>query len=176
MVALLRGINVGRAKRVGMVQLRDLVQSLGYTDVVTHLQSGNVVFAGTGSGVGSAARSIELALSRDLDVQSTVIVRSASELAAAVDRAPLLELMTNPSRFLVGFMSGDPAVAGLSTLAAVAVAPDHIRAVGRHVYLGCPAGVLASPLNRLPLERMLGVAVTMRNWNTVLRLRQLLSA
>ncbi|HWG73903.1 MAG TPA: DUF1697 domain-containing protein [Acidimicrobiales bacterium] len=170
LVALLRGINVGHNKRVAMNDLRGLLAVLGYTDVSTYLQSGNAVFTCADAAAPTAAADIERALSDKAGVECRVVVRSAGELAAAAEGAPLLDVMTDPSRYLVGFLDGEPDPAGARSLAALDVAPDQVRLLGREVYLWCPAGVLASPLNKLRWAKLLGVDVTMRNWNTVRRL------
>lgn len=168
-VALLRGINVGRNKRVAMAQLRQLLQDLGYTDVTTYLQSGNAVFTSPLDTVSTRA-AIEEGLVRVLGVEAKVVIRTHTELVAAVDADPLREVATDPAKHLLGFLADDPSPAGARALAALEVAPDLIRLLGREVYLWCPAGVLASPLSKVAWDRPLGVSVTMRNWNTVTKL------
>jgi len=175
-VALLRGINVGTAKRIGMAELRSVLVDLGYTGVITHLQSGNVVFTSSAAAARTAAKDIERSVHARLGVRSTVVMRSAAELAAVIANAPLLDVMTDPSRFLVGFLSGDPNSIAVRNFRALDVAPDQIRIRGREVYMWCPGGVIASPLTKLVTEKSLGVAVTMRNWNTVTRLAALAGA
>lgn len=170
LVALLRGINVGRAKRVSMAELRTLLADLGYTNISTYLQSGNAVLACSPAAARTAASDIEEGVSRELGVSAKVVIRTAGEFAAAVARAPLLDLMSDPARYLVGFLDGDPDPEGVRTLTASDVAPDQIRVIGRDIYLWCPDGVLASPFSKTPWDRVLGVSVTMRNWNTVTRL------
>src|SRR5207247_1514794 len=83
-VALIRGINVGRAKRVAMADLRVLVEGLGYGDVRTLLNSGNVVFTTPRAAPGNAAARIEKALATELGVSARVTVLTAKELADAV--------------------------------------------------------------------------------------------
>ncbi|MGZ3461259.1 MAG: DUF1697 domain-containing protein, partial [Archangium sp.] len=100
-IALIRGINVGRAKRVAMAELRALVEELGYTDVRTLLNSGNVVFTTPGRTAGNAAARIEAALATGLGVPARVTVLSAGELATVVAENPLLAVATDPSRLLV---------------------------------------------------------------------------
>jgi uncharacterized protein (DUF1697 family) len=172
-VAFLRGINVGRAKRVDMTTLRGLLGDLGYTEVTTYLQSGNVVFTCGADVAAAAAYAIEQALQRAFDFEVRVIVRSHAELAAALDTDPLLELARDPAKHLIGFFSGDPHPDGLRALGERDLAPDVMRVQGRHVYLWCPRGVNDSAFARLNWEKLLGVAVTMRNWNTAIRLREL---
>lgn len=83
-VALLRGVNVGKAKRVPMADFRALLGELGYTDVATLLNSGNAVFrASTGTPAKHAAE-IASAIAARLAVEVPVIVKSAKELSAIV--------------------------------------------------------------------------------------------
>ncbi len=173
LVALLRGINVGRNKRVAMADLRGLLTGLGYAEVTTYLQSGNAVFRCSAKAASTAATDIERAVGSDLGVACRVVVRTAGELAAAIAADPLLDVVTDPAKHLVGFLAGDPDPAGARALAALDVAPDRIRLVGRHVYLWCPAGLLASPLSAAGWEQPLKVALTSRNWNTVTKVAAL---
>lgn len=107
-VALLRGINVGRAKRVAMADLRLMVEGLGYTDVRSLLNSGNVVFRAEGTSAPEAAAAIEEALVLRLGVAARVFVLDSEELAAIVAANPLLDVADNHARLMV-FLLGDPA-------------------------------------------------------------------
>ena len=108
-VALLRGINVGRAKRVSMADLREVVTSLGHTDVRTVLQSGNVVFtagrAGRTAVDGGAAAALEQALLDATGVQASVLLVPADDLAAIAAANPLRDITTDASRGFVTFLS-----------------------------------------------------------------------
>ena len=106
--ALIRGINVGKAKRVSMAELRAAVERLGFTDVKTLLNSGNVVFTAARGTPAQAAARIEKALAADLGVTARVTVLTAPELADAVTANPLLKVADNHSRLLVAVLS-DPA-------------------------------------------------------------------
>lgn len=169
LVALLRGINVGRNKRVGMSQLRDLLTDLSYTEVKTFLQSGNAIFT-CSAAAETVSKDIEKALAEKLSVESKVIVRTAAELHAAVTADPLREVATDSSKYLVGFLAGDPDPGAVCAISALDVAPDEIRLIGRHVYLWYQDGVIASRLSQAGWEKSLGVPVTARNWNTVTKL------
>ena len=101
-VALLRGINVGRAKRVAMSDLRALVADLGYADVVTLLNSGNVVFtASTKRAASAAGGRIERAMVDRLGVSARVIVLSAADVAEIMAKNPLASVAHDPARMLV---------------------------------------------------------------------------
>jgi uncharacterized protein (DUF1697 family) len=170
-VALLRGINVGRAKRVEMADLRALVESLGYTDVRTLLNSGNVVFTAPRAAPGKAAARIEEALAGQLGISARVTVFTAAELAAAVRDNPLLEVAGDPSRHFVAFLA-DPADRRLEPLAGQEWAPEVLALGPRVAYIWCPEGLLASRLSEA-VGRALGDAVTTRNWATVTKLHTL---
>jgi uncharacterized protein (DUF1697 family) len=176
MVALLRGINVGRSNRVGMAQLRKVLGGLGYTDVATLLQSGNVVFGATPAEARTASRDIADAVAAEFKVECAVIVRSAAEFLDAAGKAPRLADMTDPSRYLVGFLEGEPDAEGVRAVNAIDLEPDWIQVVNRHVYLWAPDGVSATPLTKTGWEKLLGTPVTTRNWRTVGKLADLLNA
>lgn len=172
LVALLRGINVGRAKRVAMADLRSLVSDLGYRGVATVLNSGNVLFTAPGVASSEAAAAIEGALAARLGVRARVTVLTAEELAAAVAENPLHGLATDPSRLLVAFLQGPADRFRLEPLLAEDWSPEALAPGRRVAYLWCPAGVLASRLQEA-IGRALGDAVTTRNWATVTKLHAL---
>jgi len=174
-IAFLRGINVGRNKRVPMAQLRQLLQDLGYTDVTTHLNSGNAVFTSplapltTGDAIGQG-------LVRVLGVEAKVVVRTHAELAAAVDANPLRAVAADPAKQLLGFLSGTPDPERIQSIAlptGSGAADDQCQIIGNHLYLWCPRGVLDSMFTTINWDKRLGVATTMRNWNTVTKLVEL---
>src|SRR5690242_2612616 len=115
-VALLRGINVGRAKRVAMADLRALVEGLGFGEVRTLLNSGNVVFTAPDTAAGAAAH-IEAALAERLGVSSRVTVLAATELAAVLAGNPLTAVATDPSRFLIAILANPSDIRRLEPLA-----------------------------------------------------------
>lgn len=172
-VALIRGINVGRAKRVAMADLRALVESLGYRDVRTLLNSGNVVFTAPRAVPSEAGPRIEKAIAARLNVTARVTVLTAAELAEAVAKNPLLEVATNPSRLLVGVLASPADRARLEPLTRKGWAPEALALGARVAYLWCPEGVLASRLAEA-VGRELRDAVTTRNWTTMSKLQALL--
>jgi uncharacterized protein (DUF1697 family) len=171
-VALIRGINVGRAKRVAMADLRALVEGLGYGDVQTLLNSGNVVFTAPRATPRDAAARVEEALAKGTGVSARVTVLTAAELAAAVDGNPLLEVAGDPSRLFVSFLASPADRKRLQPLAAQDWAPEVLALGARVAYLWCPDGLLASKLPEA-VGRALGDAVTTRNWATVTKLHAL---
>jgi uncharacterized protein (DUF1697 family) len=171
-VALIRGINVGRAKRVAMADLRKLVESLGFGEVRTVLNSGNVVFSTPRAAPGDAGARIEKALATKLGVSARVTVLTAKEVAAAVTENPLLDVAKNPSRLLVVALSNPADRPKLEPLSEQDWAPEVLAIGARVAYLWCAEGILASRLAEA-VSRILGDAMTARNWATVMKLHAL---
>jgi uncharacterized protein (DUF1697 family) len=171
-IALLRGINVGRAKRVAMADLGALVERLGYREVRTLLNSGNVVFTVPVGVKGDPAARIEQALDSELGVTARVTVLTAQELNQIIEQNPLLAVADNPSRLLVAVLSQAADGARLQPLLQQDWAPDALALGDRVAYMWCADGVLASALSQA-VGRALGEAVTARNWSTIGKLKLL---
>ena len=174
-VAFLRGINVGRAKRVAMSDLRKVVEDLGYRDVVTLLNSGNVVFTVPGGTRGDPAMRIERGIEERLGVSSKVTILTAEELAEAVRANPLRQASENPSRFLVAVLRSATDRHLLAALAKQKWGKEAFAAGDRVGYMWCPVGILDSPLG-VALGKALGDGVTTRNWNSMVKLLALAGA
>ena len=189
-VALLRGvINLG-GKKVAMAELRAVVTSLGHTDVMTYIQSGNVLFTpppargNTGSGADATALAAELeqAIAANIGVQARAVVLPREELARCVRDNPYPGQL-DPKMLHAVFL---PEAPGPSLAEWLADAERQVRAkgsrdqaqvLGRTVYLHTPDGYPPSELRRV-LARAGGptsasVGGTARNWATVSRLVEL---
>ena len=168
--ALIRGINVGKAKRVAMADLKAAVEGLGYRDVRTLLNSGNVVFSAGARPVTAASR-IEKALVEHTGVSARVTVLTADELVAAVGENPLLPV-ADPTRLLVAVFNTPADRSRAEPLLTQDWTPERLALGPQVAYLWCPDGLLAS---RLPeaVGRALGDDVTSRNWATMLKLHAL---
>ena len=169
-VALLRGINVGRAKRIAMADLRDLVAGLGHRNVRTLLNSGNVIFEAARADTEELAREIEERIAKRCGFSARVLVITAEELEAIARSNPLREAENEPSRFLVAFVASTATLAKLMPLAKDTRAPDRLALGPRAAYLWCAGGILESRM--LPaFSRLGGEEVTTRNWATVQKLQ-----
>ena len=173
-VALLRGINVGRAKRIAMADLRALVAKLGYGNVRTLLNSGNVVFDVPSSRRGDPAARLEEAMTNALGVSARVTVLSAADLAKVVAKNPFATVATDPARYLVGFLKEPGHAKRLAVLAGKSWKPEALAVGPGVVYLWCAGGILESAILS-SASRLLGDAITTRNWTTVTKLLALAS-
>jgi uncharacterized protein (DUF1697 family) len=174
-VALLRGINLGSTNRVSMSHLRELVAGLGYQDVETLVQSGNVVFSGGDSADDAAAR-IETALREATGLDVPVIGRSGRELAAVVKRSPFAAEIDDPRFHHVVFLERVPDAGLAEPVDRERYLPETFAIDGREVYVLYPNGAGRARLTHAFWERRLGVKATARNWNTVQRLAEMTAA
>jgi uncharacterized protein (DUF1697 family) len=176
-VGLLRGINVGGRNRVSMGDLRDVVASLGHTEVVTYIQSGNVVFTARETDTAALAGALEQVIAKALGVRPSVVVLSRDELGQVIRDNPYPS-EPNPKCVHAVFFSQD---IGPEAKAAVATAEqragerggrDEARVAGRTLYLHTPDGFGRSELAALLLGRSSSPAAagTARNWATVTKL------
>lgn len=175
-IALLRGINVGSHRRVAMADLRELLSGCGYAEVGTLGQSGNIVLSAAGQEPERLGAELEAQIAKGLGVQAQVVVRTRDELAAVVARDPLGDVVEDPKRYQVSFLSAQPDPEAVRALAAIDVAPERWVQDGREIYAWHPNGIHSSPLAKLLCDRRLGVAVTARNWNTVRKLLDMADA
>jgi len=173
-VALLRGINVGTAKRVAMADLRGVMTGLGYSDVRTLLNSGNVVFTAPPRS-GDPSKRIEKEIAKRLGVSSRVTVLTAAELEVAVRGNSLVKVATHPSRLLVGALASRDDRSRLEPLTRKRWGIERLALGERVCYLWCPDGVIKSPLMK-EVGRALGDAITSRNWSTIQKLHGLVQA
>jgi uncharacterized protein (DUF1697 family) len=172
-VALLRGINVGKAKRVPMAELRELLVKLGYRDVQTLLNSGNAVFESDGRSTTTHASHIRAVIAKKLNVDVPVIVKSSADIAAIQKENTLASIATEPSRLLVAFTASAAELNALVT-SALLIAPPEQFLLGKHAaYLWCPDGILKSKAAEALLGKA-GHAATTRNWATVAKISALL--
>lgn len=173
-VALFRGINVGRAKRLTMADLRALLVELGHADVRTLLNSGNALFTARATDTTRLAARIQSAVANKFGIDALVIVKSAEDIAAIVAGNALRETATDPSRLLVAMSAEARPRAALRRLANQAWAEERVH-VGRHAaYLWCAHGILESKA-AAALLGTLADAGTTRNWATLRKIHAVLN-
>jgi uncharacterized protein (DUF1697 family) len=169
-IALLRGINVGRAKRVAMVDLRSLIEGLGFLDVHTLLNSGNVVFQAARPSPTKVASAIEAAIQGRFGFSVPVVVLTARDLHTVVAENPLAQASDDPSKVLVAFVAKGAVLGKAKPLLEEAWAPEALAIGSKAAYLWCARGIIDSNLIKA-FSRVTADAATTRNWRTVLKLQ-----
>lgn len=175
-VALLRAVNVGGTGVIRMAALKDVCEALGFGDVRTLLQSGNVVFTAKGSDKTIAGK-LAGAIESGHGFKPAVIVRTAREIADVIARNPFpAEAKSDPSHLLVAFLAGAPDRGASERVAAIKTDKEKLRLSGRELYIHYAGGVGKSKVANTVLEKALGVPATARNWNTVTKLKAMVDA
>jgi len=170
-ISMLRGINVGGHNQIKMTALRELFEALGFEQVRTYIQSGNVVFKAGKSSALQVSRKVEERIAKAFGFRVSVVTRTSAEMGSVIENNPFLKTKgIDPTRLHVTFLSEAPEPAALSKLEALAAAPDQFRGSGREIYLHCPNGYGNTKLSNNTLEQVLAVSATTRNWNTVNKL------
>ena len=168
-LVLPRGINVGRRNRVPMAELRSKLAEEGYSAVATVLQSGNVIVSAL-QGPDEVACAIQRLLSDQFDVNVPCVIRTADQVGAVLERNPLREVITDPSRYLVNFFSEQPEPEAVKALLEEDHSPQAIAIDGTEAYIWTPDGVKAMTLSYAYLQKRFDVVATARNWRTLQRI------
>ncbi len=169
-ISMLRAVNVGSTSRIKMEPLRAAYEGLGFKDVRSLLQSGNVLFRTSIKDSRQLARRIKQELERKFGLEIEGVIRTLPELASIVDRSPVLSPRADPAKLLVMFLAGVPDAQGQARLVKAHKGPEMLEIRGPEVYLYYPEGVGRSKLTTAVLERHLGAVGTARNWNTLTKL------
>ena len=165
-----RGINVGNHNRVRMAELRSKLADEGYSDVATVLQSGNVIVSTEMDRRDEVSDAMHRLLSDEFDVNVPCLVRTANHIRGVLQRNPLQEVVSDPSRYLVNFFSEEPDPEVVGALLEEDHSPEAITIEGTEAYTWTPDGVKAMTLSYAYLEKRFGVVATARNWNTILKI------
>jgi len=174
-ISILRGINVSGQKKIKMLDLKLLYESLGFKRVVTYIQSGNVIFETSAKNKSSIKTLIEDAIEKKYKFHVPVEIRTNKEIRSIIKNSPFgdIDLTEDGTKVLVTFLDVKPAKERVSTVLSYVVSPEKLVVNGTEVYLYCPNGYGKSKLSNIFLESKLGVQATTRNWKSVHKLYEL---
>lgn len=176
-VASLRAINVSGKRMVPMARLRELMGADGFQDVRTYLQSGNVFLADGGRTPAENGARLEKLLLDEFGFAVECVMRTVEQLDAIITANPLPHRVEDAKKYVVTFFDNAPDPALVKALQPEDFAPDEFAFIGGELYSWSPEGVHTSRFTQQFLKRRLAVTVaTARNWNTVLKLRELATA
>jgi len=172
-VVLLRGINVGGHNKLPMPELRSLCTELGWENVQSYIQSGNLVLQ-AGVPAASLEAELERAIERRFGLSITVIVRAGADWPAYVKGNPYPEAsQSEPSLVMLALSKAPPKADAVEGLREHALSGERIVQVGDGLWIHYPGGAGRSKLSPALLDRLVGSPVTARNWRTVLKLDEL---
>jgi uncharacterized protein (DUF1697 family) len=174
-VSLFRGINVGGRRAIKMDELKALHESLGLKNVVTYIQSGNVVFTSDEVDLAQLPKQIEDGFTQKYGFHTNVLVRTSAELREIIDNNPFQNQQMKESKgVLVLFLATRPESTALEDLQKTYTGPEELYLIGQELYIYYSNGIGRSKLTLPLLEKKLKTIGTGRNWNTVLQLEKLM--
>jgi uncharacterized protein (DUF1697 family) len=170
-IALLRGINVSGKNTIIMRELKELFVSEGMENVITYIQSGNVIFDHELNSSRKLEEKLEKAIKNRFGLEVTVIIQTAGEIAEAIDRIPFSEF--DEKMLYMTFLKDSPDKVSATQLSGIVMNGDEVRIIDRCAYLLIRNGYGKTKLSNTFIEKKLDVAATTRNLKTVMRLKEL---
>lgn len=172
-IALVRGINVGGRNQVPMVELRALAADLGWVDVRSFIQSGNLVFRAADNPM-KLASELEAALQRRYGFAVAVIIRADRDWSGYLESNPFPEASEKqPGLVMLALSKDAPKDGAAAEISARATLGERVRQVGDAIWIHYAGGAGRSRLSPGSLDRAVGSAVTTRNWRTVRELAKM---
>ncbi|MFC5270843.1 DUF1697 domain-containing protein [Adhaeribacter terreus] len=168
-IALLRGINVSGHKKIKMPELKAMFEELGFTNVRTYIQSGNVVFESETSE--DLESKISAKIQEQFGFEVSVICRTSAEMKQVIARNPFEKMVGfEPEKLYITFLQQTPSAEKLEALQAFTFEPEMYTVSGKEIYVYCFNGYGNTKLENAFFEKKLKVAATTRNWRTVNKL------
>lgn len=171
-VALLRGINVGGKNLLPMKELVAMLEGLGATGVRTYLQSGNAVFDTAAKDLPGLAGELAAEIRKRRGFEPCILVLGLDAIEDAIRKNPFPEAEADPKSLHVGFLAHAPKNPDMARLESLRKTGERFRLIGSVFYLHAPEGVGRSRL-AASAEKLLGVPMTDRNWQTVCKVQEL---
>lgn len=172
-IALLRGVNVGGNTMIKMAELKASFESLGFQNVLTYVNSGNIAFDAKKAGEASIVAKIEKVIEKDFGKAVPVMVREQGVIPSIIEGNPFAGKFESHKEMHVLFLREEMTAGDLERLKADAYPGEGYEAIGRELYCHLPKGVIDSLLGKSYIEKKLKLAVTGRNWRTVEKLATL---
>jgi len=173
-IALFRGINVGGKNILKMKDLVDLLENLDAKQVQTYIQSGNVVLQSTEE-PSQLSEKIRQAIQKSYGFSTQVLLLTRTEFEEAIRNNPFPQAESLPKTLHLGFLVREPENPKLNELELLKASGEEFLLKGKVFYLHAPEGIGRSKLAER-VEKHLGVSMTMRNWNTVMKLSNMVKS
>jgi uncharacterized protein (DUF1697 family) len=173
-IALFRGINVGGRNMLPMKELASILEDLGARNVKTYIQSGNAVFVSPEKNTLRLANDISREIKKRRGFEPHVLLLGLDDVERAMKKNPFPEATTatDPRALHAGFLAATPEKPNLKALETLKSESERFRLIDKVFYLHAPDGIGRSKL-AANVERLLGVPMTDRNWNTVCKIREM---
>ncbi len=171
-VAILRGINVGGNRKILMEDLKSICSKIGMQDIKTYIQSGNIIFRSSNTNV-DLERTLEKEINQNYGFEVPVIVRTLTELKAAVEKNPFYTSDIDISKLHLTLLKNKPSHGDLYQTQTYNYEPDQFYIENKNVFIYCEGKYHKSKLSNNFFEKQLRVQASTRNWKTILKLVEL---
>ena len=176
-ISILRGINVSGKKKIKMAELREHYGSLGFKDVASYIQSGNLFFSSGINDIPELIKMIESMILEKYQFEVPVIIRTVENLAEVIDANPHAHVPEEKFNvYIVTFLADEPTAEACAQIPAIGPADEETVIIGKEVYTYYPNGSGRSKMTTNYFEKKLGVTATARNWKSVHKLLELAQA
>ena len=174
-ISILRGINVGGKKKILMADLKALYQQLGFSNVLTYIQSGNVLFdTEKKESNKKLGEKIKQAIFDKYEFDVPVLVRSFDDIQNTISTNPFLkDKNIDKTKLHVTFLADIPEAINLQKLNDINHPPDEFKVIGKNIFIHCPNGYARTKLTNTFFEKKLKMPATSRNWKTINKLYDL---
>ncbi|KAM3114670.1 DUF1697 domain-containing protein [Phormidesmis sp. 146-33] len=171
-IVLFRGINVGGNNALPMLELVAVLEELGLSNIKTYIQSGNAVFQSKKINSEELSQKISTVIEKHCGFVAQVLILDVNELGNAIASNPFPEAEAEPNTLHCFFLLSLPEKPNLKALETVKKDSEQFKLIDKVFYLHAPEGIGQSKL-AMKVEKTVGVAVTARNWRTVLKIMEL---
>jgi uncharacterized protein (DUF1697 family) len=174
-ISILRGINVSGQKKILMADLKSLYESLNFENVITYIQSGNVIFDSRLKNKNELKIIIEVAIEKKFKFHVPIVIRTKTDFKNIINKQPFTGISSEKDGtiMLVTFLSEKPSEMKVTDFQQYVKAPEKLVIKGTEVYLYCPNGYGKSKLTNNFIEKKLGVDATTRNWKSIHKIADL---
>lgn len=173
-ISILRGINVGGHRKILMAELRKMYEQLGFSQVKSYIQSGNMVFK---SDKKTSSQELEILIEKSIKEtfghEVPVLIRTSEEWEIAIETNPFLNEESNTNKLFITFLSESPSSELKDELSNMDFSPDKLETIDKCVYLYCERKYHETKMTHSLIERKLKVKATARNWKTIMKLKEL---
>ncbi len=173
-IAILRGINVGGKRKILMADLKAMFQKMGFTDLSTYIQSGNIIFhSDKNRKPQELSKEIQHEIANTFGFEVPVIIRTPEQISLAIQSNPFYSSEEDIPHLHLTFLGDSPSTENIISTESYSFEPDRFVLDGDSVYVYCEGKYHESKLSNNFFEKKLGVPATTRNWKTVLKLGEL---
>ena len=175
-ISILRGINVGGHRKILMTDLRKMYEQLGFSQVKSYIQSGNVVFESDKNMNSYELESLlEKSIKETFGHEVPVMIRTSEEWRKDIEANPFFNVEANTDQLFITFLSQIPSSTFKEELSNMDFSPDRLEIIDKCVYLYCERKYHETKMTHSLIEKKLQVKATARNWKTIMKLKEMSS-